>query len=273
MRAQSGRLSAKLRRARNLSASGDYSGAETCLRLALKSAQGTNDPAARPILWNDLGMVCKYSGKFDFAQRYYHLALQGGCRCFQGVERTFFLSTIYHNLGGLEHARRRYRRAEGYARKGLKLRLQCSTADSLAVASDRAALAAILDGLRCYPESLTHYRYALRIYRRECGPSEPELAVVLNNLGALYQATGKFKRAEMAYRATLRIKRERLGASHPDIAVTMNNLAMLYQSRGKNRLAQLWFNKALRILAASLGSSHPNTRAVRRNHRRLARAA
>ena len=102
----------------------------------------------------------------------------------------------------------------------------------------RAALAAILDGRHRYDESKRCYFDALKIYRREYGASHPEIAVVLNNLGALYHATGG-----------------------PNI------LAMLYRQQGRCELAESWFKKALRILDSSLGSSHPATRELGNNQR------
>jgi Tfp pilus assembly protein PilF len=261
------RASQLLGRALGHSAGGNYRRAESCLREALKSADRhtVNFVVDHPALWNELGIVCKYLGKLDAAERYYRLALRHARRHPKSPDCEFFVANLYHNLGGVEHSRRRFTRAEKYARRGLELRLKCTQNDSLAVASDRAALAAILDGLHRYDESKKYYFQALRIYRREYGASHPEIAVVLNNLGALYDATGRPKVAESYYRAALRMKRRELGVSHPDVAVTMNNLAMLHRGQGRYELAESWFKRALQILNSSVGSSHPFTRELRNN--------
>jgi tetratricopeptide (TPR) repeat protein len=261
------RASQLLKRALGHSAHGDYVQAESCLREALKSAdrRARGFVADRLALWNELGIVCKYLGKLDSAERYYRLALRHARQHPKSPEREFFLANLYHNLAGAEHSRRRFGIAEKDARRGLELRLKCTRSDSLAVASDRAALAAILDGLQRYEESKRYYFEALTIYRREYGVSHPEVAVVLNNLGALYHATGRPKLAESYYRAALRMKRRELGASHPDIGVTMNNLAMLHSGQGRCELAESWFTRALQILNSTLGSSHPVTRELRNN--------
>jgi len=112
-------------------------------------------------------------------------------RCLESAERNFFLATLYHNLGGLEHSRRRYQRGERYARKSLKYRCATSGADSVGAASDMAALAALLDGQGKFDQSQNLYRKALKIYRRDYGANHPEIAVVLNNLAAVHQATGR----------------------------------------------------------------------------------
>jgi tetratricopeptide (TPR) repeat protein len=252
---------------------GEFARSEACLRAALRLLQKTRSfPTFDHLtVWNELGMVCKYLGKFKQAEKCYRLALRHAHRCIEDPERTSFLASIYHNLGGLEHSRRRFRRGEIYARKALRLRREVDSPSGVAVASDMVALAAILDGLRKFTESEKLYNRALRIYRREYGMDHAETAVLLNNLAALYQATKRPHRAEACYLAALRMKRRILPRSHPDVAVTMNNLAMLYGSQGNRDAALRWSERAVRILAASLGNRYPGTRSVRANHRRLCR--
>lgn len=254
--------------ARRHAAKGNYRGAENRFRQALEllgNDKGNPEPLA---LWNELGMVLKYGGKYDGAERCYRLALRHSYKRFRGAEKQFFHANLYHNLGGVEHSRARFTRAEKYARKGLELRLKCCASDTLAVAQDRAALGAILHGLSKFGDSERNYLHALRVYRKEHGPSHPQIAVLLNNLAALSHATGRPKRAEYYYRAALGMKRRLLGRSHPDLAVTMNNLALLYHRQGRTRAAQSWMDNALRILESTLGGSHPNTICVRENRRR-----
>jgi tetratricopeptide (TPR) repeat protein len=152
----------------------------------------------------------------------------------------------------------------------LELRLNCNASDTLAVASDRAALGAILHGLCKYAESERNYLRALRIYHHEYGARHQEIAVLLNNLAAVCHATGRPRRAEYYYLAALRMKGKLLGRSHPDLAVTMNNLALLFKSQGRIRAARALMEKALRILESTLGGWHPSTICVQQNLRGLA---
>ncbi len=250
---------------------GQYREAECYLRTALRlrTARVASPTCDRLLLWNELGMVCKYLGKFPDAARYYRLALRHAPRRLAGRERDFFLANLYHNLGGVEHSKRCFRRGEHYARKSLQVRRKVAAAGSLAVAADKAALAAILQGQCRFTESESLYRQALRTYRRAHGARHPEIAVVLNNLGALYQSAALHERAESNYRAALQMKRSQLGPSHPDVAITLNNLALFYKSRGGVSAASRCFRRALRILDKAVGKLHPNTRAVRRNFLRL----
>jgi tetratricopeptide (TPR) repeat protein len=249
---------------------GRYHAAERCLRRGL--AQLGPAACATPVhlaLWNELGMVYKYLGKFKTASKFYRLALRQADNCVPGRERDDFLADLYHNLGGLEHSRRRFRRGEQYARKSLLLRLRTTDASAIALAADKVALAAILDGLGKFSESQNLYREALKVYRRVFGPSYREIALILNNLAAVYQETGRPNRAAKYYQAALKMKRRRLGAAHPDLGITMNNLGILYESEGRNRDAELYFNRALKLFETSLGKSHPNTRVVRNNLKRM----
>lgn len=101
------------------------------------------------------------------------------------------------------------------------------------------------------------------------GPSHQEIALILNNLAAVYQVTGRPKRAAKYYRTALEMKRRELGVAHPDLGITINNLGILYESEGRKRDAELHFNQALKLFETSLGKSHPNTRAVRNNLKKM----
>jgi tetratricopeptide (TPR) repeat protein len=215
--------------------------------------------------WNELGMVYKYLGKFEKARKFYRAALRYCDSCLTDSARYEFLANLYHNLGGLEHSLRRFRRAEAYARKSVTFRLCVRPKNAVSVAADRVALAAILDGLRKFGESQKLYRGALRIYRRVFGDSHREIALVLNNLAAVYQKTGRVSHAERMYRAALAMKIKTLGTRHPDVAVTMSNLGMLLAKQGRVVEAQRYFEKAWQLLSKTLGQNHPNARAIRKN--------
>jgi tetratricopeptide (TPR) repeat protein len=254
--------------------SGDYRKAEALLKKGLGILGARKSPPTPGHLqfWNQLGMVYKYLGNHAKAARYYRLALQHVSSCFTGAYRDLFLADLFHNLGGLEHSRRHFRRGEKFTRTALRLRIRAAGAASLGAASDMCALAALLDGQGKFGESKPLYRKALRIYRREYGANHAEIAVVMNNLAALFQAQGHSLQAEKYYRAALSMKRHVLGKSHPDVGITLNNLAILYRDLGKKRQALADFQGALRILEHSLGRAHPSTRAVRNNYHNFIRS-
>jgi tetratricopeptide (TPR) repeat protein len=263
-----------LESAARLVESGNYRKAESLLKKGIRPLAARRTPPTQEHLrlWNQLGMVYKYLGQHAKAGRYYRLALRHVPSCFKGPDRDFFLADLNHNLGGLEHSRRHFRRGEKFTRTALRLRIRCAGAASLGAASDMCALAALLDGQGKFGESKPLYRKALRIYRREFGANHAEIAVVMNNLGALFQAQFHPRLAERYYRAALVMRRRVLGKYHPDVGVTLNNLAILYRDLGEKRKALACFQGALRILEHSLGRAHPSTRAVGKNYHNFIRS-
>ena len=104
---------------------GRYEDAERALLAAIAGAEadfGANAIETGTAL-NALGMVFKYSGRFDEGVDLYRRALQILERGV-GAEHPD-VASIYHNLGGLEHARRNFAEAEPYARRSVELRRLC----------------------------------------------------------------------------------------------------------------------------------------------------
>ena len=79
------------------------------------------------------------------------------------------------------------------------------------VAADAAALAAILDGQGKREEAEALFRRALNVFERIYGPHHYEVAVNLNNLGALHQA----KRRVTDGRGSIELHRPHRGVRPP----------------------------------------------------------
>ena len=95
-----------------------------------------------------------------------------------------------------------------------------------------------------------------------------EIAINLNNLGALKHAQRKLDEAEPLYWRALAIKEKLLGDEHPDVAITLNNLAVLLRLRGKPGEATELFRRALAIYETTLDPNHPKLLACRSNYER-----
>ena len=125
---------------------GEYARAERLFGFALRVAERmlrANDVLVGALL-NDLGMVHKYQGRFDEAERAYRRA--HAIFLAARTEVSNELAALYHNRGGLEHARGHLAGGEPFARRGLELRERTLGPDHPAVAADAVALGAILDG-------------------------------------------------------------------------------------------------------------------------------
>ena len=57
------------------------------------------------------------------------------------------------------------------------------------------------------------------------GPDHPDVAIDLNNLAQLLQATNRLGEAEPLIRRALAIDEASYGPDHPDVAIGLNNLA------------------------------------------------
>jgi tetratricopeptide (TPR) repeat protein len=97
------------------------------------------------------------------------------------------------------------------------------------------------------------------------------VAVNLNNLAALYQATGRTQEAERFYLRAFALKEKLLGPEHPDLAVTANNLAVFYKSQRRFSEAARLYRRALAIFERTLDPSHPKVTTCRENYERLLR--
>jgi tetratricopeptide (TPR) repeat protein len=176
-------------------------------------------------------------------------------------------AAVYHNLGGLEHARGRHAAGERFARRSIEIREKALGPEHVDVAADLGALAALLDGQRKFTESEPLYRRAIGIFERVHGPDHFEIGMAIGNLAALKQAQGKLAAAAPLYRRALEIKERHLGGEHPSVGCTLNNMAVLALAQGDDGQARALFARALAILEPSLGAGHPNVVRCRASYR------
>jgi tetratricopeptide (TPR) repeat protein len=87
--------------------------------------------------------------------------------------------------------------------------------------------------------------------------TDEELAVVLNNLAALSQATNRLAEAEPMMRRALAIDEKSYGPEHPKVARDLNNLAQLLQDTNRLAEAEPMMRRALAINEKTFGSEHP----------------
>jgi tetratricopeptide (TPR) repeat protein len=78
-------------------------------------------------------------------------------------------------------------------------------------------------------------------------PDHPNLASVLNNLGALYRDQGRDAEAEPLFKRALAIYQKALDPEHPNVATTLDNLAALYRSQGRDAEAEPLSKRGLAI--------------------------
>ncbi|HXI12478.1 MAG TPA: tetratricopeptide repeat protein [Thermoanaerobaculia bacterium] len=259
---------AMIARGSELRTAGRYPEAFRVLHEAVAAVERSYGPRSIELAMtlNQFGMAGKYAGELDSAEASYQRALAILGRR-PGYELQ--LADLYHNLGGLEHARRRFAAGEPYARRAVAIRTRVLGPDHVTTAGDLAALAALLEGQRKFDEAEHLYTSVLATFERAYGPVHYEVAINCNNLAALYQAKGRFELAEPLYLRALAIKERLLGARHPDVAMTLNNLAVFYKSQKRYTEAASLYERALKIFEGALGPTHPNVATCRANYAQL----
>ena len=101
-------------------------------------------------------------------------------------------------------------------------------------------------------------RRALAIDEASYGPDHPKVAIRLNNLAGLLEATNRLAEAEPLFRRALAIDEASYGPDHPDVARDLNNLAELLRATNRLKEAEPLYRRALAIWEVSLGPDHPN---------------
>lgn len=176
---------------------------------------------ARARALNGLGLAARYAGRFDLAARHYQRARRLLGRTDPAAVP--LAATLFHNLGGLEHARGRFARAERWSRRGLALRERACGPGAAETAIDVAALAAIVQARGGHEEAGRLYRRALAVLRRRLGPDHFEVVFNLGQLAALEQTRGRLAASERLYRRARPALARILGRGHPVVAQVAAN--------------------------------------------------
>jgi tetratricopeptide (TPR) repeat protein len=244
---------------------GDYVRAEGPLLKALTVAAtafgDTSEEGAQA--QNNLAVLYKYSGRFDEGVRLYERAL-ASLIAIHG-EDSLPCADVFHNLGGILHARSDFSAAEPPARKAWEISRRLMGDVDPRTLRDAVAYAAVLDGLGEYDESEPIYRSALTVYEKVFGSDHEEVAATVHNLAAVLAAKGDVAGAEQHYRRALAMKETLFGDDHPDVALTCNNLGRLLADCGQSVQAVDLLERAVAILEQRLDHGHPHLAAARGN--------
>jgi CHAT domain-containing protein/Tfp pilus assembly protein PilF len=109
-----------------------------------------------------------------------------------------------------------------------------------------------------YDEALPFAEEALRLGGQEFGPTNSELAILLNNVAELLRIQGRYGEAEPLNKRALVILEESYGSEHSNVAMSLANLARLYTDLGRYAEAEPLYKRALEIREKLLGPNHPH---------------
>lgn len=231
--------------------------------LALALAQFGLESSEVAEARNNLAVLFKTLGRHAEARALYEEALQMISRA--AGEHSLAAAVVLHNIGGILHAQGDFSTAEPYARRAWEISSALLGQRDSQTLQDRAAHAAILDGLGRHAESEAIYREVLAAWRALHGEEHQEVAATLHNLAAAVEARGARAEAEECYRDALAIQCRLLDADAVDIALTLNNLGRLLAGRGAVDEAVAMLARATASLGTRLEAGHPWLLAAQEN--------
>jgi tetratricopeptide (TPR) repeat protein len=101
----------------------------------------------------------------------------------------------------------------------------------------------------------------IEIFKKSYGKEHPNVAIALNNLAGLLQATDRLDEAEPMYRRAIEIGEASYGPDHPDVAIDLNNLAGLFKATNRLDEAEPLMRRVIEILlefTRRTGHQHPH---------------
>ena len=252
-----------------LTALGQYADAERDLLTGIELASVSFGDGAGEVtqLRNVLGMLYKYWGRWEDGLLQYDQVLS--CVLATQGEQSDDAARIYHNIGGLLHARGCPDTAEAPARRAWDIARALHGESDVETMIHAEAYAAILDDLGRQDDGLEIHRAALAVFTSRFGPEHPEVAATLHNLAAALAATGLLAEAEGSYRRALAMKERAAGGDAPDTALTRQNLGHLLCMRGQRDEGVRLLTSALTTLEARLPPEHPSVVVARQNLARV----
>ncbi|GAA0988113.1 hypothetical protein GCM10009555_068960 [Acrocarpospora macrocephala] len=251
-----------------LTALGQYDDAERELRAAAADVD-THLRAARLLhgmCLNALGMLCRYTARFDDAAGYYELAQTE----LRGTGDEDALATILHNIAGLAHAREDARSGIEAGQESVRLRTARHGENSVLVAGDLSNLGGLLFDVGRVEEAARCFSRACEIFENSYGPDHPEVAVNLGNLAAVAVAGDDFEEAERLYARAIAIKTRVWGPDNPTTLLSIHNFARLLARMG--RVDEAW-QHALDVVAGLAGRVGEEHRLLRRARELVAELA
>jgi tetratricopeptide (TPR) repeat protein len=194
------------------------------------------------------------AGRFAEAERACRHAI-GGYAAVAGPRHPRVAHALVE-LGLILEARDRLREAARCHRRALRLIPEGTRDPELARLGLRAriALAGIDRGLGAYDDADRGYAAALRETRRRFGARDPLVPGILNDLGVLRKAEGRYEEAQVMYRRALALLDRRDRESQATLA---HNLGGIEHARGRFARAEPHARRSVALRTALHGPGHP----------------
>mmetsp|Transcript_1260 Transcript_1260/g.3219 ORF Transcript_1260/g.3219 Transcript_1260/m.3219 type:complete len:201 (+) Transcript_1260:250-852(+) len=133
------------------------------------------------------------------------------------------------------------------------------------VAADLGRLALVYRAQGRPAEAVPLFVSAIAMYEHTLGPTHPQVAKDLANLGNALCDLSRHAEAEPLYRRALEIDRAALGEQHPEVAMDLSNLGISKRAQGRLAEAASIFGQALGIMHEAVGPGDPEALIIAKN--------
>lgn len=244
----------------------EYAKAEQALLKALEIYKHV--PAVNPdsiaIAKNDLAMVYRSLGKTADARELLEDVLsfyerEFGPKHLKTAPPLNNLATLAQDMGEYERARQLFGRAVSVYEESGEI-------DPTMTAAAEQNLAGLDILFNDYSTAEQRLKRAHTLYLKVFGTAKhPVVGTVLNNLGVVFEAQGRYEDALQAYKQSLTIREETLRPGHPDIAIVLNNLGLLQYKNGHYSDAEQFLKRAIKMFGETGVGDNANAISIRQN--------
>lgn len=133
------------------------------------------------------------------------------------------------------------------------IQLNQSNPNYLTFASDIAFLT------QEYDKAVTYQLKLLEISRTVLGVDDLQVALILDQVGAIYVEQEDYEKAKSSFTESLQLRENILGDNHLTVAISLNKLALLAVRQNQPNVAETWLKRSLNIARDASGPRHTNT--------------
>jgi tetratricopeptide (TPR) repeat protein len=252
-------------RSKLLHEAGRYQECRSLLQSVLeirKAAYGENDVRTSHSYQN-LGIILGSEGQYAEASVWLEKAL--AIRLKHAQQDPSDLADTYRSLGYNRIMQGQFESAQTSIEKALEIYIKLFGKESFRAVEASIMHASNLINQRDYSQAEKLLKETLDNCLARHGDDELLTTTIRNNLGLLFQKTGKLAEAEVLLLRALTGRQKRLGNEHPETATCHFNLAVNYCARGLIEKAQVHFDAAEKVIPKWLGEHHPLTVKARLN--------
>lgn len=171
--------------------------------------------------YNSIGAVYEKQGYFLLALRNYEKAKIEWLKCYKEMHER--IATIYNNIGIAYRQLDNYFKALESHNKALAIRQKVLPKTHPDIPSSYSNIASVYVKMNELDQALSNYQIAFDIQEKTSG-THKSLALILNNIGSVYETKTNFTLALDYYSRALKIYQLTVPATHPELILTENSI-------------------------------------------------